>query len=112
MASKLKKRDKTETLEFEVFELDLDGDEQQQLADDPRGFLTNLLKEEGQVVNDLLVAADEKFLKPDGATTDVVVTDGTDVRTDVRTDAAGATTSIWHCKSPASMRSKWITIIQ
>ena len=112
MASKLRKREKTETLEFEVFELDLDDDERRRLADDPRGFLTNLLKEEGQVVNDLLVAADDKFLKPDGTSTDVVVTDGNDVGNDIRTDAAGATSSVWHCTKPRSMRSKWITITQ
>ena len=67
MATKLNRRAETEDLTFEIFDLDLDENEQAQLADDPRGFLTELLEAEGQVVNELLVSADEMFLKPDGS---------------------------------------------
>jgi len=87
MAGKMKKQDETRTLEFEVFDLDLNDDELQQLAADPRGFLGNLLEEEGQTVNDLLITSDDKFL------------------------AATSTPSTWHCTSPPNMKSKWITII-
>jgi hypothetical protein len=96
MAGKLKKQDGTETLTFEVFDLDLDDNDRQRLADNPREFLTNLLAEEGQLVNDLLVSSDDKFLGPDG----------TDPGTSTR-----ATASMWHCAGPPDKRSKWITVL-
>lgn len=99
MPSKLKKREQTQTLTFEIYDLELDDYDRQRMAEDPRGFFTSLLEEEGQVVNDLLVAADEKFLAPDGDTS--AAPGGTHV----------PTPTTWHCTSPPDMRSKWITII-
>jgi hypothetical protein len=101
-AKKLKQRADTETLTFEVFDLDLDEHEQQQLAEDPRGFLTDMLEGEGQVVNDLLVAANDKFMKPDGSDSTLGVVSPTPPHPP----------SVWHCVSPESMKSKWITIVQ
>jgi hypothetical protein len=97
MAGKLKKQEESQTLTFEVFDLELDDDDRQRLSDDPRGFLTNLLIEEGQTVNDLLVTSDvAKFLDPYGSS---------------GVNASPRTSSIWHCTEPRSLRSKWITII-
>lgn len=100
--ARIVKRDDPVTLTFDVFDLELSDYEREQLVEDPRAFLTALLDSEQQTVNDLLVASDERFktLKPDGAT--ATPGGGTHV----------PTPSTWHCTSPASMRSKWITIIQ
>ncbi len=97
MAGKLKKQDASHELTFEVFDLDLDDDDRQRLADDPRGFLTKLLQEEGQTVNGLLMESDEKFQKPDGSAS---VTGGPSLPP-----------SVWHCTAPPEKRSKWITIV-
>jgi hypothetical protein len=66
MAGKLKRRAETETLTFEVFDLDLDDDDRQRLSDDPRGFLSNLLQEEGATVNGLMLESDEEYKTSDG----------------------------------------------
>jgi hypothetical protein len=93
MAGKLKKQEKTETLTFEVFELDLDEDDRQRLADNPRGFFTDLLKEEGQTVNDLLVAADEVFKK------------------EIPGGGPSLPPTVWHCTAPPHRKSSWMTVV-
>jgi hypothetical protein len=77
---------------FEVFDLELGDTDRQQLAADPRGFLNNLLQEEGQQVNQLLMDDDEKF-RPDSS------------------GVAAGTPSVWHCTAPPDKASKWITVI-
>jgi len=66
MAGRLKRRDETETLTFEIFDLALDYEDRQRLSDDPRGFLSNLLQEEGATVNGLLLESDDEFKTSDG----------------------------------------------
>ena len=95
MAGKLKRQEGTETLSFEVFDLDLDDADRQTLADNPRKFLDGLLKEEGQKVNALLMESDDKFLKPDATSAGVTPLPPT----------------LWHCTSPPTHASKWITLV-
>lgn len=65
MGGKLKLRDGTETPTLEVFDLYLDDDDRQRLSDDPRGFFSSLLREEGQTVNALMLESDEEYKLPD-----------------------------------------------
>lgn len=91
MPGRLRKREATQTLTFEVFDLDLDDTDRQQLAADPRGFLNSLLQEEGQQVNGLLMDDDEKFQTSNGF--------------------GVTTTTVWHCTAPPAKVSRWITIV-
>jgi hypothetical protein len=93
MPDKLRRTGETRTLTFEVFDLELDDTDRQHLAADPRGFLNNLLQEEGQQVNGLLVDDDEKFQAPNDS------------------GAVGLTTTVWHCTAPPNKVSRWITIV-
>ena len=72
------------------------------MARDPRAFLANLLDAEGQVVNDVLVAADEKFMS----------TEELMGGTSVVSPTPPHPPTVWHCVSPPAMKSKWITIVQ
>jgi len=93
MPGRLRATHETQTMTFEVFNLDLDDEGRQQLAADPRGFLNNLLQEEGQQVNGLLVDDDLKFKTENGTT------------------SAALPPSVWHCTSPPDKASRWITIV-
>jgi hypothetical protein len=93
MVARLRKRDKTETLTFEVFNLELDEADHQRLAEDPRGFLGSLLESEGATVNGLYLESDESFQ-----------TIGTAERP--RGD-----TTVWHCVRPPDMRSNYIVVV-
>jgi hypothetical protein len=92
MPGRLRRTDETQMLTFEVFDLELDDTDRQQLAADPRGFLNNLLQEEGQEVNGLLMDEDEKF-RPNSL------------------GAAALPPTVWHCTAPPSRASRWITIV-
>jgi hypothetical protein len=94
MTARLKKRDETETLTFEVFDLELDDADRRRLAEDPRGFLNSLLEAEGATVNGLFLESDETFQMA-----------GT-------VEHRPKTTSVWHCVSPPSMRSRRIVVTQ
>jgi hypothetical protein len=95
VARRLKKRDKTETLTFEVFDLELDDADHELLAEDPRGFFISLLEEEGATVNGLFLESDETFQLIGEAAR-----------------RRGGTTSVWHCTSPPAMRSRRIVVIE
>lgn len=80
-----------ETLTFDVFEFDVDPDDEADFDKDPLAAIREIIEAEGFEINS--IAMDEKML----------------------TDGFGktrATASTWHCTSPPEKASKWITVIQ
>jgi hypothetical protein len=65
MAGKLIRRDGSEGPPLEIFDLYLDPDDRRRLSEDPRGFLSNLLQEEGATMNALMLESDEKYKNGD-----------------------------------------------
>jgi hypothetical protein len=93
---RFKRRDEVQVMEFEVFDLDLDDSEKEQLRRDPAGFLKRvIIEDELPAMNALYV--DDKFLGPDGTSGTLGVTP--------------PVPQVYHCIRPPASASKYITIV-
>ncbi|HWY42334.1 MAG TPA: hypothetical protein VNX66_02470 [Candidatus Sulfotelmatobacter sp.] len=88
---RLKKQAKVQTLTCEVHDLvDMDAASRAEMAADPAAFFRKLLKSEGAVVNGLII--DEKLRAAPA-------------------EEGQPVPQVYHCVSPDSVKSKYITIV-